>query len=801
MCRNRRGDTPGFVLVTLLLLAVTPAVQSFIPPESYFLDEDLTARMTFRFSDREGQSYEVVWPRGVTEQGLANATEGAFWSTVLFSQPIANPSKRREVYTNIFYAMAARPALTETMVDEYASVVREITRLEPELAQIEVAGLAYHVLAYGNLRYVKETGYVSRVLNDVKTAGRGARAVVQRPGFQRAAEALSFAGIALAAVDIATNIVAQTVLLTALSNDEAMHRLDLLRDQIQSSRMTDKVLALEGIAEAERRLERNQQWWNSFAEAVSEEAASILQLQVAVSAKALAHSAGVKLGAAVSLWALPVALGIKEYEEMTGVLDGVKEAMLTGHIVRQMKRQVDEGSAGREIADAVLYGQYHYYRQMLRTMEGMLARYAAMIWHDIAVIKTRYTERTPLAAQHLTAAAEWGQGGESELYVALVLDSSGSMASNDPHDIRKAGAKLIVDLLSPHDWLYIVDFDSHATWMNPDAWREWNPDEIKRLIERIGAAGGTDIGRALAAVRDALTQTHARGPGGVLLLSDGIGRYDGQAAWFERQGIPVYTVSLVGDENAEFLESIALQTGGEYIKARTADDVVLAFASFLARVRNRATVAVIRDSIDQGQEIDHAFYVDPSARSADALLSWRDNTVELALSGPDGTPYRQGERGRWTVGSRYVAVSIPDPDPGEWRAILYGADIPAGAEALTLEVTTDAPPLAGAHHEPRDDGSVALTVTADAERVARTVAVRFRVIAPDGTERPLAARTGPHEITFWPEAGAGTYTVELELEIVTAAGETARRHISRSVVVTEDLPMGEELFYRSGARD
>jgi hypothetical protein len=177
--------------------SMAPATQSNSTSRHYFLEKDLVEKGSFRFLDGAGQPFDVVWPVGISEQGLRNAAEGAFWSGLLGSAPLAQPAKRQEVYTNIFYALATRPALNAAILDQFGWIHDLVGELEPAISANEKMALAYHVLAYGDLRYMKDANAFASVLNHVKTVGRSAQEMVQSPSFGMAAEALSVIGITL----------------------------------------------------------------------------------------------------------------------------------------------------------------------------------------------------------------------------------------------------------------------------------------------------------------------------------------------------------------------------------------------------------------------------------------------------------------------------------------------------------------------------------------------------------------------------------------------------------------------------
>ena len=85
--------------------------------------------------------------------------------------------------------------------------------------------------------------------------------------------------------------------------------------------------------------------------------------------------------------------------------------------------------------------------------------------------------------------------GTENVDVALIIDSSGSMTGNDPNNIRKAGAKLLVDKLDVGDAVTVVDFDhSVRVWMPLRViYNESDKEAIKNAIDYVDSHGGTII--------------------------------------------------------------------------------------------------------------------------------------------------------------------------------------------------------------------------------------------------------------------------------------------------------------------
>lgn len=163
--------------------------------------------------------------------------------------------------------------------------------------------------------------------------------------------------------------------------------------------------------------------------------------------------------------------------------------------------------------------------------------------------------------------------GTSKLDIALILDSSGSMAKTDPQDRRLDAAKAVVDSLVSGDRAAVVDFDDDgllAAQLTDDR------ASLRRAIGRVDAEGTpTRIGTGL---RVALDELAARGRTnavrGAILIADGAGTYDEDLTREAREaGIVVHTVGLGDDSDFTVLRGIADGTGGTFARVKRAENL------------------------------------------------------------------------------------------------------------------------------------------------------------------------------------------------------------------------------------
>jgi hypothetical protein len=219
----------------------------------------------------------------------------------------------------------------------------------------------------------------------------------------------------------------------------------------------------------------------------------------------------------------------------------------------------------------------------------------------------------------------------------FILDSSDSMDSSDPSNLRHEAAKKYVDNMTVPDRGAVVDFDGAATLVNND---HLSSDyvRIKQNIDTIDSRGATNIGLGLEVANAELT---AFGNSSNLwieiLLTDGV---EGTANYpFTSQriqdavdaGIIVFTIGLGPAVNDTLLTEIADRTGGKYFHAMTAEDLEEIYSRVGLLVYDIAgrdvnitdSIPMIRDVVRPYINIDYGSF----STFPDAIYTTVDGTV------------------------------------------------------------------------------------------------------------------------------------------------------------------------------
>ena len=177
--------------------------------------------------------------------------------------------------------------------------------------------------------------------------------------------------------------------------------------------------------------------------------------------------------------------------------------------------------------------------------------------------------------------------------VILVMDMSGSMAWNDPQNLRIKGAQEYVGSLTSPDCVAIVAFNGNAYLVPanvgkpPEHLTSYGhcgvPDytEPQALLNTITASGNTNIGGALQlANNELIANGNPKHAWIEILLTDGQNNYAWedtltiqQAQRAKANNITIYTIGLSNQADAALLTSVATTTGGTYYAAPTAASI------------------------------------------------------------------------------------------------------------------------------------------------------------------------------------------------------------------------------------
>lgn len=274
------------------------------------------------------------------------------------------------------------------------------------------------------------------------------------------------------------------------------------------------------------------------------------------------------------------------------------------------------------------------------------------------------------------------EAAEQPADVRILVDISGSMKETDPANLRIPAVNLLVELLPDASQAGIWTFGRYVNMLVPpapvdDAWRA-NAKDKARLINSVGLY--TNLTEALERARWKVAADSGYRHS-LILLTDG--RIDmrepGAAADTDAQqrqrllnevipayvqaGARIHTLALSDAADQKLLQQIALETGGLYLRADNADQLLKAFL----KAFDRAVPA------EQVPMQDNKFNIDASVREFTALIFRTAGARPTRLIAPDGQVLEAGSAGaqpqvRWYKDVNFDLITVTAPAAGEWQA-------------------------------------------------------------------------------------------------------------------------------------
>ena len=269
------------------------------------------------------------------------------------------------------------------------------------------------------------------------------------------------------------------------------------------------------------------------------------------------------------------------------------------------------------------------------------------------------------------------------LDIVLVMDSSGSMKKNDPNDLRKPAAKLLLSLLGKEDRASIVSFSdqgypvAYLTQTNS----QLNNHLLFEAVEKISNKGAyTNLAGAIEAATRVYEQDwQSDRKHVVVLMSDG--KMDLASAALDKQAtaelvatllpvlkenkIQVHTIAFTDSSDMRLLQGIANLTDGHFNIARTDKDLHRVFASIFEQSKEPDILPM---------QSGH-FSVDRNVREITIIANKASFDTQVSLTLPGGRVLDSDatfDDIKWLVSDQFDLITIQNPEPGEWRMLPEG---------------------------------------------------------------------------------------------------------------------------------
>lgn len=260
--------------------------------------------------------------------------------------------------------------------------------------------------------------------------------------------------------------------------------------------------------------------------------------------------------------------------------------------------------------------------------------------------------------------------------VRVLIDISGSMKQNDPSNLRKPALEMLVQLYPKGSRGGVWSFAQGVDVLVPlqevsDSWREAG----RRKAAQINSVGlFTNIPLALERATADIAKTDPKYHTSVILMTDGmvdISKTPAEnAAATERllkeilpklreRGITVHTVALSKQADRELMQRLAVDTGGLFAVAETAEKLNKVFLQAF-------------DAAAPSEQVplkDNQFLVDGSIDELTALIFHKAGKP-LVLLTPEGkklTSASHGDNANWFEGQGFDLITVKKPATGSWK--------------------------------------------------------------------------------------------------------------------------------------
>ncbi len=261
----------------------------------------------------------------------------------------------------------------------------------------------------------------------------------------------------------------------------------------------------------------------------------------------------------------------------------------------------------------------------------------------------------------------------------LVMDSSGSMAKNDPKKLRVPAAKLFMSLLGETDRIGLVSFsDNGYPVLHLSSPGPKNNARILAAADKVSSKGVyTNLHAALTKGVAMLDKEGQDGQEKMLvLMSDGrmdVGDTDEDWALTQKiqgellqdikdKGIKVYSIAFTEASDIDLLKEVAMESGGLFKLARSDSDLHEVFSAIFESAKNPDMLPI------EGGE----FVVDASIEEVTIVASKESEDVRIYLQSPDDEKLSSDDVGdslKWFMSSHFDMITVRNPVPGTWKLL------------------------------------------------------------------------------------------------------------------------------------
>ncbi|VAW82396.1 hypothetical protein MNBD_GAMMA13-1742 [hydrothermal vent metagenome] len=261
----------------------------------------------------------------------------------------------------------------------------------------------------------------------------------------------------------------------------------------------------------------------------------------------------------------------------------------------------------------------------------------------------------------------------------LIMDSSGSMAKNDPDKLRVPAAKLFMSLLGAQDRIGLISFsDNGYPVLHLTAPGAKNNARILASADKVSSKGVyTNLYAALVKGVAMLDKEAKPGQEKMLvLMSDGrmdVGNTDEDWTLAQKiqgellqeireKGIKVYTIAFTEASDVDLLQEVARESGALFKLARSDKDLHEVFSAIFESAKKPDMLPI------EGGE----FVVDAAIEEVTIVASKEREDVRVFLQSPDGKKLGSEDAGdalKWFMSSHFDMITLKKPTTGTWKLL------------------------------------------------------------------------------------------------------------------------------------
>lgn len=415
----------------------------------------------------------------------------------------------------------------------------------------------------------------------------------------------------------------------------------------------------------------------------------------------------------------------------------------------------------------------------------------------------------------IAAVAQVGERQGTAHSIIVVVDSSGSMSSSDPKNLRREAVKRMVALAGEMDRIALIDFDSTAREVSGfqllGAFNSPARKKLRDLAEHFDAGGGTDIGAGLKiAARLAMNQSENLA---VILMTDGEDPRWACDAGDLPPGVPVHAIALSEAADRSNLSKLSATTGGVYQIAEDSSDLARIMDAIFGEAADKDVLLIEEGTINEGDVQEYTVYLAGltglTGGSVDVEVTWPGSDVDLMLIDPSGKriPIDQAVRKNFGIEEgTYDIIRLQNPVDGPWRIAVKGVDIAPGGEPYTVRVTSSGGGIKARWKTnlvtPEVGQPMSIEIDSEHNRV-RWQQTEVEVHRPDGTlehtvkpldglSATLGGSSGQSAYVFRSDS-PGVYRVKIIATGATDNGQKVMRTFDRTF---EAVPPGRGVRYK-----